>query len=277
MKSFKHTSMRMRSLAAAAALMVAGSGTALAGDFDGLTQEAKDAYRHGQIWATYATTPLLEARDIDVDVEGDAVTLTGVVETVGEKNLAGLIADGTDGIDTVHNRLRVDPELVVVTTMTPMRSYAQMVADAELAANIDAMLLWNQYTDGLDINVSARNGVATLTGVADTPAAKKRAADIAMEAQGIKAVINNLTVDGDAGNTVADVDDDWIEEKIENTYLFSGAVNSALVEVDADNGTVMLDGKVANAYQRERAIQLAQDTRGVTRVDASGLSVNTES
>ena len=32
--------------------------------------------------------------------------------------------------------------------------------------------------------------------MADTPAAKTRAADIAMEAQGIKAVINNLTVDG---------------------------------------------------------------------------------
>lgn len=272
MKSLKNNP--VRALAAAAALMVAGTGNAMAADFDGLTQEAKDAYRHGQIWATYATTPILETRDIDVDVEGKTVTLTGVVETVGEKALAGLIADGADGVTTVNNQLRVDPELIVVTTITPMRSYAQMVADAEMAANIDAMLLWNEYTDGLDIKVAANDGVVTLTGVADTPAAKERAEDIALGTEGIKAVINNLTVDGSAGAAVADVDDAWIEEKIENTYLFSGAVNSALVDVEADNGAVMLDGKVANEFERARAIQLAQDTRGVTRVDASGLSVN---
>lgn len=264
----------LRALAAATALMVAGTGSAMAADDDGMTQEAKDAYRHGQIWATYATNPMLETRDIDVDVEGDTVTLTGVVETVGEKALAGLIADGVDGVDTVDNRLRVDPELVVVTTVTPMRSYARMVSDASLAANIDAMLLWNEYTDGLDIDVSARDGVVTLTGVADTAAARERAADIALSVEGIEAVVNNLTVDGSAGTAVASVDDDWVEEKIEHTYLFSGAVNSALVDVDVDDGEVTLDGKVANEFERERAIQLAQDTRGVTRVDASGLSVH---
>ena len=116
MKSLKHKP--VRALATAVALMVAGTGNAMAADFDGMTQEAKDAYRHGQIWATYATTPILDTRDIDVDVEGNTVTLTGVVETVGEKALAGLIADGADGVTTVNNQLRVDPELIVVTTIT---------------------------------------------------------------------------------------------------------------------------------------------------------------
>ena len=50
--------------------------------------------------------------------------------------------------------LRVDPELVVVT-VTPSRAFAQNVQDATVAANVDAMLLWNQYTDGFDIDVTA--------------------------------------------------------------------------------------------------------------------------
>lgn len=264
----------IHAIAAAVALTLAGTGSAVAADWNDLTQEAKDAYRHGQIWATYATSPVLDNREIDIDVDGDKVTLNGVVETVGEKRLAGLIADGADGITTVDNRLRVDPELIVVTTITPMRTYAQLVADAELASNIDSMLLWNQYTDALDIDVSARNGVVTLTGVADTEGAKQRAEAIALGTTGSKAVINNLRVDGKStGNRVENVSDDWIQEKIADTYLYSAFVNSAMVEVDVDDGKVELSGSVSDSFARERAIQLAQDTRGVEKVDASKLTV----
>ncbi len=264
----------IHALAAAIALMLAGTGSAVAADWNTLTQEAKDAYRHGQIWATYATSPVLEAREIDVDVEGGTVTLNGTVETIGEKALAGAIALGAEDVTSVINNLRVDPELIVVTTITPMRTYAQLVADSELAANIDSMLLWNEYTDGLDINVSARGDVVTLTGVADTEGSKQRAAAIALGTRGVRTVINNLRVDDNsANNPTAKVTDGWIKEKLADTYLFSTLVNSAMVDIGVKEGEVSLSGTVTNTFQRESAIQLAQDTRGVKRVDASKLVV----
>ena len=268
----------IRTIATAVALMLAGTGSAVAADWSDMTQDAKDAYRHGQIWASYATSPVLEAREIDVDVSGDTVTLNGTVETISEKRLAGLIADSADGITKVDNKLLVDPELIVITTITPMRIFAQQVADAELANNIDSMLLWNQYTDALDIDVASRNGVITLTGVADTMGAKKRAETIALGAMGTKAVINDLRVDGNsAQESTAGVSDDWIKHKIADTYLFSAFVNSTMVDVEVDDGAVSLKGEVANSFERARAIQLAQDTRGVEKVDASELAVAVQS
>ena len=268
----------IRTIATAVALMLAGTGSAVAADWSDMTQDAKDAYRHGQIWASYATSPVLEAREIVVDVSGNTVTLNGTVETISEKRLAGLIADSADGITKVDNKLLVDPELIVITTITPMRIFAQQVADAELANNIDSMLLWNQYTDALDIDVASRNGVITLTGVADTMGAKKRAETIALGAMGTKAVINDLRVDGNsAQESTAGVSDDWIKDKIADTYLFSAFVNSTMVDVEVDDGAVSLKGEVANSFERARAIQLAQDTRGVEKVDASELAVAVQS
>ena len=266
---------RLSTLAAALALGLAATGSVAAADRDTLGEEASEAYIHGQLWATYATNPSLEARDIDVDVNGDTVTLSGVVETVGEKALAGVIARSLDGVGEVDNRLRVDPELVVVT-VTPSQAFAQRVRDATVAANVDAMLLWNQYTDGLDIDVAAKGGVVTLTGTADTEGARSRATSIALGVDGVDTVVNRMRVD--PGAMVADSDeepvtDEWIEDTLEHVYLFSTAVNSGMIDTEASKGDVTLAGTDDSTLEREVAIQLAQDLRGVQRVDASDLRV----
>jgi len=266
---------RFTLLSGALALGLAASSGAIAADQDTPGEEASEAYIHGQLWATYATNPTLETGDIDVDVNGNTVTLEGVVETFGQKALAGAIARSLDHVDEVDNNLRVDPELVVLT-VTPSQAYAQRVRDATVAANVDAMLLWNQYTDGLDIDVAASDGTVTLSGVADTEGARARATTIAMSVDGVDTVVNKMRVD-DSGMVVqADpepVTDAWIEDTIEHVYMYSTAVNSGTVDVDADDGTVTLDGSVATPLERQVAIQLAQDVRGVDEVQANGLRV----
>lgn len=264
-------------LAAGLALGFAMTGAASAADWTTMDQDAKDAFRHGQIWATFATNPALETRDIDVDVEGDTVTLEGVVETPVEKLLAETIAMSTEGVTEVDNRLRVDPELVVVaTTILPARTFAQGVRDASLAARVDSMLLWNEYTDGSDIRVGAKDGQVTLDGVADTQGASDRAAEVARRVMGVRSVVNRLRVDANAP-AAADADwqvsDAWIEDKVERTFLYSMLVNSTTLDVEAEDGEVTLTGHVDSPMERELAIQLAQDTRGVERVDAGSVRV----
>lgn len=272
------TSLRhpMTSIAAAILLGLSGMGSASAADWDDMTQEARDAYRHGQIWATYAIDPALAARDIDVDVEGSTVTLRGTVETPVEKLLAGSIAQAADGVTKVDNQLKVDPEMVVtVTTVVPSRAYAQKVADASVAARVDSMLLWNQYTDGLDINVSAHDGKVTLRGVADTPGAKQRAGEIAARAQGVTSVDNQLRIDGNMQASSSDQrKPEWIEDKIEASYLYSYIVNSAALDAEADDeGNVTISGYVRSPMEKAMAIELAQGVVGVKRVDASDVTV----
>ena len=87
-------------------------------------------------------------------------TITGTVETAIQKRLAERIADRTDGISTVENRVKIDPELVVAV-IEPMPGYASYVADATIEAMVDSKLLWNQYTDGLDITVSSDQGASS--------------------------------------------------------------------------------------------------------------------
>lgn len=265
---------RHSALALALAFGLAATGTVAAADRDTPGEEATEAYIHGQLWATYATNPTLEARDIDVDVNGSTVTLDGVVETLGEKALAGAIARGLDQVETVENRLRVDPEVVVVT-VTPSRTFAQHVEDATVAANVDAMLLWNQYTDGLDIDVQARDGVVTLTGTADTAGARTRASNVALSVDGVETVLNRMRVEPGALGSTSDeqVTDEWIEDTLQHVYLYSTAVNSGAIDVEASKGDVTLAGTVDNAFEREAAIQLAQDLRGVDRVESDQLRV----
>ena len=51
--------------------------------------------------------PELDATDIEVEVEGGAVTLTGEVVSSDAKLLAEELVESTPGVREVHNRLRI--------------------------------------------------------------------------------------------------------------------------------------------------------------------------
>lgn len=260
-------------VALSVAAVLASSG-AIAGDWDGLSQEAKDAYREGQLFATYVTSPALESYDIESDVEGSTVSLSGTVETSFEKALAEAIAKGLDEVSTVENNIKVDSETVVLT-LVPANGYAQMVQNASTSMRVNSRLLWNEYTDGMDVKVTTRDGEVVLTGVADTEKAKRRAAEIAMMTLGVTSVDNRLTVASDAmsqsGKTK--ITDEWIKDKVATSYRFSTGIDVADINLAVDNSTVTLSGTADSDLERQRVIQIAQDTRGVDAVSADKLKV----
>lgn len=51
----------------------------------------------------------LDARDIEVEVESGAVTLTGVVADSDARLLAEELVETLPGVREIHNRLRVEP------------------------------------------------------------------------------------------------------------------------------------------------------------------------
>jgi osmotically-inducible protein OsmY len=52
--------------------------------------------------------PELEASEIEVQVEGGAVTLTGTVDSSDAKLMAEELAESVTGVREVHNRLRIE-------------------------------------------------------------------------------------------------------------------------------------------------------------------------
>lgn len=267
--------------------LLAGPGLAYSSEdksFD-IAAEINDAYREGQIWATYVTNPALDALDLKVNVEGDTATISGTVETSVQRRLAERIADRTDGITSVQNRILVDPKLLVVTVVEPVPSFASYVADATLEAMIDSKLLWNQYTDGLDINVMSSAGVVTLTGVADTPHSRDLAGRLAASTPGTLMVYNQLKVDSGQQGQVpvakapdgdSVLSDSWITARTGSTLMWTEGVQASDIVVATKDGVVTLTGTVESGFEKELAIELTQGIRGVQRVDASGLKLEAE-
>lgn len=62
------------------------------------------------------------------------------------------------------------------------------------------------------------------------------------------------------------VNDSWITSKISSKLAADPQVSAAEVDVDTENGVVTLRGVVATDEERQEAVQLAVDTRGVVRV-----------
>lgn len=239
-----------------------------------MSPKAKSAYREGELWATYVVNPVLQSYKIDADVQGHTATLSGTVATHYEKWLAEDLAQATSGIDTVTNNIKVNPDVVVVTLYEPASTYAQHVRNATTSTRVNSLLIWNKYTDGLDIDVSTHDGTVTLTGVADTKKAKQRAGKIAAGTLGVTSVDNQLTVgNANVNKPEKSLSDKTIANRLQASYLYSFHVDAADLKVKVDNGKATLSGDVTSDFERERAIAIAQHTYGVKAVDASGIDV----
>lgn len=169
-----------------------GASSALADDdSNGITE----ARVQGQLWGTYAVNSELNPFDLEIDVSGETVTLTGEVDNQAKKELAEEIALGVNGVARVNNQIRVEPELERRGTGDQSdRSFGQVVSDATTTATIKSKMLLDDDVAGLDINVSTENNVVTLQGEAETAIESRRAESLASETDGVVRVVNRIAV-----------------------------------------------------------------------------------
>jgi hyperosmotically inducible protein len=69
------------------------------------------------------------------------------------------------------------------------------------------------------------------------------------------------------------VDDTLVTTKVKARFAADPQVSALAIDVNTVNGVVTLTGVVESDSARQRAIQLAQGTDGVQRVDATNLHV----
>jgi len=128
-------------------------------------------------------SPELKDKHIDVAVKNRVVSLSGTVETLAQKYAAEQIARGVDGVQAVANNL----------TPTSSQSSSE-TADDKLSKRVEFELYSTKAISLNSVQIKSHNGIVTLTGSVPSMAEKLLAEKVAQTVEGVKRIVNDLTV-----------------------------------------------------------------------------------
>ncbi|MCL4692929.1 MAG: BON domain-containing protein, partial [Candidatus Hydrogenedentes bacterium] len=145
-------------------------------------------------------------------------------------------------------------------------------ADAATTARVETTFLLNEHLNPFNINTTTKDGVVTLTGSVADEIQKDLAADLAKSADGVKEVVNNLTV---VGTVVSErptrtwrerINDATLAATVRSNLLYNKELKGLKIGVGAEDGVVTLFGVVNTYFEKDRIEQIVMDTRGVDKV-----------
>jgi osmotically-inducible protein OsmY len=152
--------------------------------------------------------PYVSRYNLTVDVENGTAFLNGAVSSYFEKAQAEDVAASVRGIARVQNNLRVlDPSRPLAYNPYvyddwsvddyPWYDYAPEATwkqDAEIKQDIENEIWWSPFVDSADVHVTVSDGIATLTGMVESRAAREMASANAYEG-GAQRVVNQIRVE----------------------------------------------------------------------------------
>jgi osmotically-inducible protein OsmY len=155
----------------------------------------KDGWITGKLEATYSLNRHLNAFTINTDTQNGVVHLTGNVESDIDRDLAGELAKGIEGVVSVDNDLVIKPNSRhEAHSEGTQRPFGVFVDDATTTAMVKSKLLANPNTKGLEIDVDTRGDVVTLNGEVSSNEEKQLAEELAKNTGDVKQVRNQLVV-----------------------------------------------------------------------------------
>ncbi len=185
-------------LGIAAALTVTMAPVAAASATGRIDQAAKvtDSTIKDRIEYRLEIDEVLKKYDIKVKVDKGQVWLTGDVATMPQKNEAGRLAK-VDGATTIANDLRVTPDAdatVAERTKKGLNKAGDAITDAWITTKVHWFFMGEDLLKGSEINVDTVNHVVTLKGSVKSKAAQDRAVWLAKQPDGVKSVVDQLTI-----------------------------------------------------------------------------------
>ncbi|HQG31292.1 MAG TPA: BON domain-containing protein [Deltaproteobacteria bacterium] len=190
----------------------------------------------------------LDSSDINVDVAGNKVILTGSVPSYSDRLEAEEDAYAIPGVTSVDNQLAVSP------VISPIPS------DDDIRMRVENVLDWNPIIDASRIDISVEDGIVTLKGAVDSYWQKDKAWDLASNVSGVVDVVNELSVEPLEEVSDEDIRDD-ILNALDRSYVDAGDVN-----VSVKGCVVTLDGTVHDYNEFRTVEQIADFTAGVCDV-----------
>lgn len=138
---------------------------------------------------------------------------------------------------------------------------AEDLSDADIRYAIVRRLILEPIFTKEPIQVSVKDGIAQLSGTTQTLAGKDRAKDIAKTTKGVRGLVDRLEV------PASDVPNAELTARVENALLIDSATEAYELDVQADEGKVILKGEVDSWAERQLATEVASQVSGVTEVE----------
>ncbi len=153
-------------------------------------------------------------------------------------------------------------------------------SDPGVTTAVKAKLAADDTVKAYQINVDTKDRVVTLKGEVDTEAAKARAMEIARATEGVRDVVDALTIKSAVAPTTGAADtmrekaseagevlgDAGITTAVKTKLLADPDVGGLKIDVDTTEGIVSLKGTVNTAIEKKRAVDIARETTGVKSV-----------
>ena len=136
-----------------------------------------------QVKTNLIDSKVVDANDVNVEVDKGVVQLSGFVKSEEQRREAANIANDIVGVKKVNNKLVVG---------SGKRTMGQTMDDQYIETKVNAALMGEKGTDAGDIDVEVRNGVVQLSGFVSSAEEKKLATEIAAGVKGVKKVDNAL-------------------------------------------------------------------------------------
>ncbi len=142
------------------------------------------------------TSDTLHKYDVKVKVDKGVATLSGDVATAAQKAEAERLAKVT-GVTHVQNDIKVDPtedKSVADRMKAGLNKTGEKITDGWITTKVHWFFMGEDALKGSDINVDTKDNVVTLTGTVKSAAGKARAVQLAKHADGVKQVVDHLTI-----------------------------------------------------------------------------------
>jgi osmotically-inducible protein OsmY len=205
-----------------------------------------DELIRGNVIAELAYDPRLTGSQIDVNVVGGVITLTGHVTSYAQKIAAETAAQRVRGVRAIAANLHTLPSGNVEHD------------DQEIAKRIANVLTWSANIPN-QVQAVVDHGWVTLSGDVEWNYQRQNAERAARSLDGVVGVSNNIAV-----RTVAATND--IHSRITGALVRSAKVDAEAVRVAVNGATVTLSGSVPTWHEREAAEEAAWSAPGVMEV-----------
>jgi len=139
------------------------------------------------------------------------------------------------------------------------------MTDTSIGETVEDQLFIDQAVPSHRIEVTAEDGIVTLTGTVSNILAKERTAKIAETVRGVRAVVNNIAVRPATTRKPIEIEQDVLSALADDPATDAWQI----VPKVATNGVVTLTGTVESWPERELAATVVKGVKGVTEVNNS--------
>jgi osmotically-inducible protein OsmY len=195
-----------------------------------------------------AFDPSVIAEDIGVSVKNQVVSLSGTVPTYAEKHAAEKATFRVAGVKAVADEIKVK---LLNDSKRSDQDIAKAAADA---------LEWNVAIPA-KLEVSVEDGKVFLNGKVNWEYQREAATSTVRHLKGVTGIVNNITVQ--SGPQPKD-----IKERIEKALVRAATDDARHINIDINDGKVILTGKVHSRSEIVDAKWAAWAVPGVTYVES---------